>query len=207
MHLTKRQQEIYLYIKEHIASRGYAPSIHEIGERFGLSSPATVHKHLTNLENKGLIRRRQHQSRALELGEDPRRDFSALSSFSQEFVLLGNIAAGRPIEALENRETVSFLPDAADKDVFALRVRGDSMINDHIQDGDYVIVERRDHAENGDMVVALLDNENATLKRLYREKGGVVRLQPANPNMKPIHVKTGDFKIQGVVVGVMRKFK
>ncbi len=201
MHLTKRQQEIYLYIKEHIGSRGYAPSIHEIGKRFGLSSPATVHKHLTNLENKGLIRRRQHQSRALELGEDPRR------AFSQEFVLLGAIAAGRPIEALENRETVSFLPDATDKDVFALRVRGDSMIDDHIQDGDYVIVERRDHADNGDTVVALLDNENATLKRLYREKGGEVRLQPANPNMKPIYVKSGDFKIQGVVVGVMRKFK
>jgi len=200
MHLTKRQQEIYQFIKDHIHAKGYAPSIMEIGKRFKLSSPATVHKHLTHLEAKGLIRRKHYSSRAIELGEDSRE------ALSREYLVLGCIAAGKPIEVFENRETVSFLPDGGDKDIFVLRVKGQSMIEDHIQDGDYVIVEKRDHAENGETVVALLDNEQATLKRFYREKGRV-RLQPANPDMKPIIVKTGDLKIQGVVIGVMRKFK
>ncbi|MBI5426864.1 MAG: transcriptional repressor LexA [Nitrospinae bacterium] len=200
MHLTRRQQEIYQYIKDHIRARGYAPSILEIGERFDLSSPATVHKHLTHLENKGLIRRTPHASRAIELSEDPR------DALSREYVFLGHIAAGKPIETLERRETISFLPGARDKDVFVLQVKGNSMIEDHIRDGDYVIVEKRERAENGETVVALLDNENATLKRFYREKDGV-RLQPANPEMEPIVVKDGEFRIQGVAIGVLRKFK
>jgi repressor LexA len=119
---------------------------------------------------------------------------------------MGYIVAGRPIEAVEDREVVSLLPDAGGKDVFVLRVKGNSMIEDHIRDGDYVIVEKRQEAENGETVVALLDRDKATLKRFYRENGHV-RLQPANPDMEPLIVKDGDFSIQGVVIGVMRKFK
>lgn len=200
MHLTKRQQEIYQYLEDHIRSKGYAPSIMEIGKQFDLNSPATVHKHLTHLEEKGLIRKQHNLSRAIEITEEPER------FLSREYVVLGHIVAGKPIEVLENREMVSLMPDAEDKDVFVLRVKGDSMIEDHIRDGDYVIAEKREYAENGETVVALLDNEKATLKRFYREKGHV-RLQPANLEMEPIIVKEGDFKIQGVVIGVIRKFK
>ena len=193
MHLTKRQREIYEYLKEHIRSRGYAPSIAEIGKQFQLSSPATVHKHLVHLEQKGLIRKQHNLSRAIEVVEEP------------GYSVLGYIAAGKPIEVLDHREVMALLPDAGDKDIFVLQVKGNSMIEDHIQDGDYVIVERRGVAENGETVVALIDNDRATLKRFYREKGRV-RLQPAHPDMKPIIVREGDFAIQGVVVGVLRKF-
>jgi len=193
MHLTKRQREIYDYLKEHIRSRGYAPSIAEIGKQFQLSSPATVHKHLVHLEQKGLIRKQHNLSRAIEVVEEP------------GYSVLGYIAAGKPIEVLDHREVMALLPDAGDKDIFVLQVKGNSMIEDHIQDGDYVIVERRDVAENGETVVALIDNDRATLKRFYREKGRV-RLQPAHPDMKPIIVREGDFAIQGVVIGVLRKF-
>jgi repressor LexA len=195
VHLTKRQREIYEYLREHIRSRGYAPSIAEIGKQFQLSSPATVHKHLVHLEEKGLIRKQHNLSRAIEMVEEP----------LQEYPLLGHIAAGKPIEVLDHREAMALLPDANDKDIFVLRVKGSSMIEDHIQDGDYVIVERRNVAENGETVVALIDNDQATLKRFYRENGRV-RLQPAHPDMKPIIVREGDFAIQGIVVGVLRKF-
>ena len=200
--LTKRQMEIYQFIERHIAERGYAPSITEIGEEFGLSSPATIHKHLIHLEEKGLIRRDAHRSRAIELTKENKTH----KALSKEYPLLGSIAAGYPIQALENQETVSILPDAKDKDVFVLRVKGNSMIEDHIQDGDFVIVERRNRAENEETVVALIENENATIKRFYREDDRI-RLQPANPEMEPIFVEKGEFAIQGVVIGVMRKFK
>lgn len=198
MYLTKRQKEIYQYLKKHIQTMGYAPSIMEICAEFNLSSPATVHKHLTHIEEKGLIRREQNLSRAIELVEEETAAFP-------EFQLLGRIMAGKPIEVIEAREMMSLLPDPAGKDIFVLKVKGQSMIDDHIQDGDYVIVERRDRAENGETVVALLDNESATLKRFYRERDHI-RLQPANETMDPIIVKEGDFKIQGVVIGVLRKF-
>ena len=194
MHLTKRQREIYEYLKEHIRSKGYAPSIAEIGKQFQLRSPATVHKHLVHLQQKGLIRKQHNLSRAIEVVEKP------------EYSLLGYIAAGEPIEVLDHHEVIALLPDAGDKDIFVLRVKGNSMIEDHIQNGDYVIVERRNVAENGETVVALIDNDRATLKRFYREKGRV-RLQPAHPDMKPIIVREGDFAIQGVVIGVLRKFR
>jgi len=176
---------------------GYAPSIMEIGKRFQLSSTATVHKHLEHLEAKGVIRRQQNRSRAIELVEQAVR--------LPEYVLWGNITAGKPIEVVEAREMMSLLPDPAGKDLFVLRVQGNSMIDDHIADGDYVIVERRDDAKNGETVVALLDNECATLKRFYKENDHI-RLQPANDSLQPIIVQEGDFKIQGVVVGVLRKF-
>lgn len=198
MHLTKRQREIYEYLKDHIRSRGYAPSIAEIGKQFDLSSPATVHKHLTHLEKKGLIRKQQNLSRAIEVIPE--------SGNALSYPVLGEIAAGKPIEALDQREAVELLPDGGDKDVFVLRVKGNSMVDDHIQSGDYVIVEKRNVAENGETVVALIDNDRATLKRFYRENGRI-RLQPAHPDMKPIYVREGDFAIQGVVISVLRKFK
>lgn len=198
MYLTKRQKEIYQFLKEHIQTMGYAPSIMEICTQFNLSSPATVHKHLSHIEEKGLIRREQNLSRAIELVEES-------TSALPEFQLLGNIMAGKPIEVIEASEMMSLMPDPSGKDIFVLRVKGRSMIDDHIQDGDYVIVERRDQAENGETVVALLDNESATLKRFYREKDHI-RLQPANADMEPIIVKEGDITIQGVVIGVLRKF-
>ena len=197
MHLTKRQREIYEYLKDHIRSRGYAPSIAEIGKQFHLSSPATVHKHLIHLEEKGLIRKQQNLSRAIEIIPE--------SGNTLSYHVLGEIAAGKPIEALDQLEVVDLLPDAGDKDVFVLRVKGNSMIEDHIQNGDYVIVERRNVAENGETVVALIDNDRVTLKRFYRE-GERIRLQPSHPNMKPIFVREGDFAIQGVVISVLRKF-
>lgn len=199
MYLTRRQREIYQFIEDHIRRLGYAPSIMEIARNFRLSSPATVHKHLSRLEAKGLIRRQQNQSRAIELVEDlsPPR--------APEYPLLGTIAAGRPLEVFEAREMISLLPSPEGKDLFVLQVRGQSMIDDHIQDGDYVIVERRSEAKNGETVVALVGNDSATLKRFYREPDHV-RLQPANESMPPILVKDGEFSIQGVVVGVLRKF-
>ena len=197
MHLTKRQREIYEYLKDHIRSRGYAPRIAEIGKQFHLSSPATVHKHLAHLEEKGLIRKQQNLSRAIEIIPE--------SGNTLSYHVLGEIAAGKPIEALDQLEVVDLLPDAGDKDVFVLRVKGNSMIEDHIQNGDYVIVERRNVAENGETVVALIDNDRVTLKRFYRE-GERIRLQPSHPNMKPIFVREGDFAIQGVVISVLRKF-
>ena len=197
MHLTKRQREIYEYLKNHIRSRGYAPSIVEIGKQFHLTSPATVHKHLAHLENKGLIRKQQNLSRAIEIIPEPSNTLS--------YPILGEVAAGKPIEVLDQREVVDLLPDTEGKDVFVLRVQGNSMIEDHIQNGDYVIVEKRNVAENGETVVALIDNNQATLKRFYRENNRI-RLQPAHPDMKPIFVREGDFAIQGIVISVLRKF-
>jgi len=197
MHLTKRQREIYEYLKNHIRSRGYAPSIVEIGKQFHLTSPATVHKHLAHLENKGLIQKQKNLSRAIEIIPEPSNTLS--------YPVLGEVAAGKPIEALDQREVVDLLPDTEGKDVFVLRVQGNSMIEDHIQNGDYVIVEKRNVAENGETVVALIDNNQATLKRFYRENNRI-RLQPAHPDMKPIFVREGDFAIQGIVISVLRKF-
>lgn len=200
MHLTKRQREILSFIKDFIKENGYSPTIKEIGVHFELSSPATIHKHLTNLENKGFIQRSYNRSRAVEVLEE------GANQNTCQFPLLGTIAAGEPLEALENKENILILPELSRKNIYILKVKGNSMIGDHIKDGDYIIVEKRAVAENGETVVALLDNENATLKRYYREKDHI-RLQPSNPGMKPIIIKKGDIRIQGVVIGVLRKFK
>jgi repressor LexA len=167
----------------------------EIGKHFQLRSPATVHKHLSHLEEKGLIKKQHNLSRAIEL----------VGESLPGYPVLGSIAAGKPIEVMEHREVLALFPNAGDKEIFVLKVKGNSMIEDHIQDEDYVVVERRDDAENGETVVALIDNDRATLKRFYREKGRV-RLQPAHPDMKPIILREGDFAIQGVVIGLLRKF-
>jgi repressor LexA len=198
--LTKRQREILDYLNDFIERHGYAPSLEEIGRQFGLSSLATVHKHLTNLQEKGFIRRAWNRSRSVEL--IPTR----AGGRAVELPLLGYVAAGRPIEAIAGTETIAVPEDfAGKKDTYVLRVRGDSMIEEQIRDGDYVIIEDRKIAENGETVVALLRGSDVTLKKFYRENGHV-RLQPANPLMQPLVVGADDVQVQGVVIGVMRRY-
>lgn len=199
--LTKRQREILDYLNEFIQQHGYAPSLEEIGRRFGLSSLATVHKHMTNLETKGFIRRSWNRSRSVELL--PGRS----GSRSVELPLLGYVAAGLPIEAIATTETIAVPESLIDtrRDTYVLRVRGDSMIDEQIRDGDWVVVEDRKTANNGEMVVALLKGADVTLKTFYRDSGRI-RLQPANPAMQPIFADPQDVQIQGVVVGVMRRY-
>ena len=202
MPLTKRQSEILAYLQAHIAEQGYAPSFEEIAERFGFQSLATVHEHLTNLERKGYIRRSYNESRSIEVL--PPRGTSAAT----EIPLLGKVAAGLPIESLMHQETLS-VPDAMlprRGPNFALQVQGSSMIDEHIVDGDFVVVHGRQTAENGEMVIALVNGSEATVKTFYRETGGWIRLQPANAAMQPIRLQERDVLIQGVVVGVIRKY-
>ena len=198
--LTKRQREILDYLDEFIQQHGYAPSLEEIGRRFSLSSLATVHKHLTNLQEKGFIRRAWNRSRSVELVP------VHVGSRSLELPLMGYVAAGEPIEAITSTETIA-VPEhfIGKRDTYVLRVKGDSMIDEQIRDGDYVIVEDRKTAQNGEMVIALLNGTEVTLKSLYRN-GTTIQLQPANPAMQPIIVREDALQIQGVVVGVMRKY-
>jgi repressor LexA len=200
MILTKRQKQLYDYLDDFIARHGYAPTLEEIGERFRLSSLATVHKHLTNLEEKGLIKRKWNFSRAIEMVPQQRKTAAV------ELPLLGYVAAGAPIEALENAESFAVPEEFVRRqNTFALRVKGNSMIDDGIFDGDYIIVEERPNASNGETVVALVNGE-ATVKRFHRDKGGKIRLMPANDTMAPIIVKDKDVAVRGVVVAVMRKY-
>ena len=199
--LTKRQREILDYLNEFIQQHGYAPSLEEIGRRFTLSSLATVHKHLTNLQEKGFIRRAWNRSRSVEVlpGRGGGR--------AVEVPLLGYVAAGMPIEAVAGTESIA-IPESllsGRRDTYVLRVRGDSMIDEQIRDGDWVVVEDRKSADNGEMVIALVGGQDATLKKFYKEDGRV-RLQPANPSMQPIFADLDNVEIQGVVVGVMRKY-
>jgi repressor LexA len=198
MYLTRRQRQILDYVKEFIDTQRHSPSLEEIGRHFGLTSLATVHKHLTNLEEKGLIRRGRNRSRSLEVTED--------DGEPAELPFLGHIAAGRPLEVFEAEDSIS-LPTASrgGRRTYVLKVKGDSMIDEHIQDGDYIIVEERNTAENGETVVALLEKERATLKKYYRQ-GDKIRLVPANPQEVEILVDEEDLLIQGVVIGLLRKF-
>ena len=198
--LTRRQREILDYLKEFIDERGYAPSLDEIGGRFGLSSLATVHKHLMNLQEKGFIRRTWNRSRSVELVQ------ARIGGRAVDLPLLGHVAAGEPIEAVASAETVTVPEDlVGSRETYALRVRGSSMIDEQIRDGDLVIVENRRAARNGEMVVALLDGSDVTLKKFYREKGHV-RLQPANDALAPIVAKPDAVQVQGVVIGVVRRY-
>ena len=198
--LTKRQREILDFLNSFIEQHGYAPSLEEVGRRFGLSSLATVHKHLTNLQDKGFIKRAWNRSRSIEL--IPTR----VGARAIDLPLLGNVAAGAPIEAVVSAETVAVPEDLVGKqDTYALRVRGDSMIDEQIRDGDVVIVEDRKTAQNGEMVIALLQGAEVTLKKFYRDNGRI-RLQPANATIQPLVVDAHEVQIQGVVVGVVRKY-
>ena len=198
--LTRRQREILDFLNEFIEQHGYAPSLEEIGRRFGLSSLATVHKHLTNLQEKGFIRRAWNRSRSVELV--PTR----VGARALDLPLLGTVAAGSPIEAVVSSETVGVPEDlAGQRDAYALRVRGNSMIDEQIRDGDIVIVEDRKTARNGEMVIALLNGTEVTLKKFYLV-GRRIRLQPANPEVEPLVVDADQVQIQGVVVGVLRRY-
>jgi repressor LexA len=198
--LTKRQREIYDAIQDLIRRNGYAPSFAEIRSATGLSSVATVHKHLNALETKGALRRERNHSRSIEL--TGAADWAA----SVTLPLLGQVAAGAPIEAIDDPLEVSVPGEfVGKKETFVLRVRGDSMIDDQIRDGDLIIVERRRTAENGQTVVALVDGREATVKKLYRE-GDTVRLQPANEQMSPLIYDPARVEIQGVVIGLLRKY-
>jgi len=200
--LTKRQREILDYLTDYIGEHGFAPSFEEIAAAMKYGSLATVHEHLSNLERKGVIRRAYNESRSIEVLTRAR------TPGVTELPLLGLVAAGEPIEAVEQQETIA-LPEEmlpATGPNYVLRVRGDSMIDEQIRDGDYVIVHSRNTARNGEMVIALLQGTHATVKKFYREKSGWVRLQPANPAVDPIFVHEDDVTVQGVVVGVIRKY-
>ncbi|HET9065953.1 MAG TPA: transcriptional repressor LexA [Gemmatimonadales bacterium] len=202
MPLTRKQREILDFLTQAIDRQGFAPSFEEIAEEFGYQSLATVHEHLTNLERKGYIRRSYNESRSIEVL--PARG----SSGATDIPLLGTVAAGMPIESVMGGEVVAvpdqMLPRRGPN--YALRVRGSSMIDEQITDGDLVVVHGRDSADNGEMVIALVNGSEATVKRFYREPGGWIRLQPANTSMSPLRFQEHDVLIQGVVVGVIRKF-
>ena len=201
MKLTKRQREIYDYIRGFMDANGYAPSLEEIGAHFGLSSVATVHEHLSNLEAKGALRRDAHRSRALEI-TGPR------TARAVELPLLGRVAAGRPIEAVAEDERLAVPEDLLGRgETFVLQVRGDSMIDEHIQDGDYLIVERRQTARAGEHVVALIDGETATFKTFRQHADGTVVLEPANPEHEVQRYSADRVRIQGVAIGVLRKYR
>jgi repressor LexA len=205
--LTKRQKEVLDYIVHFLNKHGYAPSFEEIGKGLKLTSLATVHKHVTTLEKKGFLRRGYNQSRSLEVLQLPKPvRQEVIERQMVELPLAGRIAAGRPLEAVEDRETISLGDFARAKNVFVLQVKGDSMREDHILDGDFIVVEQTQVANPGEIVVALVGGEEATLKRFYREGAGKVRLQPANAQMEPIVLPAGDVKIQGRVIGVLRKY-
>ena len=194
--LTERQREIYDFIRERIERRGYGPTVREIGEGFKIKSPNGVMCHLKALEKKGLIKREEHSARAIQL-IDHRPTSGGLP-------LLGVVAAGSPLPALTADDRIEFNDLFGGPNRYVLRVKGNSMIEDHIEDGDYVVIKQQESAENGERVVAMVDNE-VTLKRLYREKDQI-RLEPANGAMAPIFVDSSrDARVLGVLVGVMRK--
>ena len=200
MALTRRQREIYDFVTGFVAEKGYSPSLEEIGAAFGLSSVATVHKHVQHLVEKGLLRKGWNRSRSLEPVHADGRPAVRLR-------LAGVVAAGAPIEAIEDQESISvpaeLVPSRGES--FVLRVRGDSMIEEQIRDGDYVVVESRPEARDGETVVALLRGEEATLKKLYR-RGSRVRLVPANAALAPIEVPARQVQIRGVVCGLLRRY-
>ena len=197
MNLTRRQHKIVEFIRDYIADSGYAPTMQEIADHFGVSRP-TVFEHIEALKAKGALHRQALRSRAIELAPE-------LAGRPTAFPLVGLIAAGSPIEAIENAEVLDLedLFKGRPGETFVLKVQGESMIDEQIRDGDYVIVEKRQQARNGETVVALLPGGEATLKKFYKEKGRI-RLQPANPGMKPIYVD--EVEVQGIVIGVLRKY-
>jgi repressor LexA len=206
MAITRLQRQVYDYISDFVQKRGYSPSFEEIGEGLGLSSLATVHKHVSNLEKKALLTRDYNRSRSIDLLPPKGRLKQAMSvNTGLVLPLLGRIAAGQPIEAVQTPETISLADFVRSKEVFVLEVRGDSMQDEAILNGDYVLVEKSKTAHNGDIVVALIERADATLKRFYKE-GDKIRLQPSNVSMKPIIVPAASVEIQGRVIGVLRKY-
>jgi repressor LexA len=207
MALTRRQKELMDFLSEFISKNGYSPSYEEIANGLKLASLATVHKHIQALQSKNYLRRSFNHSRSLEISERYFAEEKARHPAADISVpLLGRIAAGTPVEAIQNPETLQFSDFAHSDSTFALQVRGDSMIEDHICNGDYVLVEKTDAIKNGEIVVALIGGSEATLKRYYHEADGQIRLQPANSAMQPIFVQPEQLQVQGKVLAVMRKY-
>jgi repressor LexA len=202
MPLTKRQREILTYLGSYAEDNGYAPSFEEIASRFNYNSLATVHEHLSNLERKGYIKRSYNESRAIEILP------SDAYPRAIELPILGTVAAGVPIEAISHQESIP-VPEGfvrRNGNHYVLKVRGNSMVDAQICDGDFVIVNERQRADNGEMVIAMLEGNAATVKKFYRERDGRIRLQPANETMEPMYLNENDLSIRGVVVGVLRRF-
>ncbi|HLU24871.1 MAG TPA: transcriptional repressor LexA [Longimicrobiales bacterium] len=202
MPLTRRQKEILDFLQEYLEEHGYAPSFEEIAKHFGFGSLATVHEHLENLKRKGYIRKAYNESRSIQLVP------VGMRTGAVELPLYGTVAAGVPIEAVQEQETIAVPEDMIGRggEHYVLRVKGDSMIDEQIRDGDYIIVSSRQIARNGEMVVALVNGDSATVKKFYREPDGRVRLQPANPTMAPLYFRPEDVRIQGIVIGVIRRY-
>src|SRR5215472_7091129 len=200
MAVTRRQKEVIDFLETFVNRNGYSPSFEEIARGMGLKSLATVHKHISNLEQKGVLDRVHNRSRSIEVLPP-----GARTRATDRLPLAGRIAAGLPVETSENVETISLHDVVGNRDVFALEVRGDSMRDEHIISGDYVLVERTKTAKQGEIVVALVHGSETTLKRFYSE-GSTVRLQPSNLEMEPILVPAANVAIQGRVLGVLRKY-
>jgi repressor LexA len=207
MAVTKRQKQVLDFVAGFIEDNGYSPSYEEIAHGLNLASLATVHKHISTLETKQYLKRGFNQSRSLDLGPKYVQERRRRQDTPLDVPLLGRIAAGAPVEAMAQRETVRFGDFLGNPDVFALEVRGDSMIEDHICSGDLVLVEKTSHVKDGDIVVALIDGSETTLKRFYKEPGDRVRLQPANSALQPIYVAQKNLAIQGRLLAVLRKYK
>lgn len=199
MAITRRQKQVLDFIANFVQSNGYSPSFEEIGHAMGLSSLATVHKHISNLEQKGLLRRDYNRSRSIDIVGSRRK------AVNDSLPLLGRIAAGRPIEQVAQPETISLTDFTRSKEVYVLLVTGESMQDEHIVDGDYVLVEKTETARDGEIVVALVNGSDTTLKRLYRQ-GQQIRLQPSNAAMQPIIVSAENVQVQGRVVAILRKY-
>jgi repressor LexA len=204
--LTRRQREIYEFIRDFVSRKGYSPSLEEIGSHFGLSSVATVHKHVHHLVEKGFLQKAWNRSRSVEPVADPGGELSEMPSLP----VLGTVAAGSPIEAIEDdgaTERIAVPPEMVTRpgETYVLRVRGESMIDEQIRDGDLVVVESCKQARNGDTVIALVGGTDATLKRFYR-KGDTVKLVPANEKMEPIEVHASEVEIRGVLRGLLRTY-
>jgi repressor LexA len=203
MNLTPRQTDVVVAIRDFRHLHGYSPTMQELADQLG-TSKVTIFEHVGALEKKRVIRRDRHMARSLTIISDEKLPDENRNT---KLPLLGSIAAGVPIEAVENREELDLeTMFNARNGVYVLRVRGESMIEDHLCDGDYVVIERRENARNGEQVVALLDNGEATLKRYYKESGGKIRLQPANRTMEPRIVDVNKCRVQGVVIGVLRSY-
>ncbi len=209
MALTKRQKEVLDFIADFVEENGYSPSYEELAQGLKLASLATVHKHIQALESRNYLRRLFNQSRSLEVSnkymQERRRNRHTMRA--TEVPLAGRIAAGAPVEAIEGQDTLQFADFAGRGDTFALQVTGESMIEDHILSGDFVLVEKTQQAKAGEIVVALVEGRETTLKRIYHEASGRVRLQPANASMQPILVDAADVQVQGRVLAVLRKYR
>jgi len=209
MALTKRQKDVLDFIADFVEEHGYSPSYEELAQGLKLASLATVHKHIQALESRNYLRRLFNQSRSLEVSakytQERRR--SRQTTRATEVPLAGRIAAGAQVEAIEGQDTLQFADFAGKGDTFALQVSGESMIEDHILSGDYVLVEKTQQAKDGEIVAALVDGRETTLKRIYHEPDGRIRLQPANSSMQPIIVDGAHVQVQGRVLAVLRKFK